>query len=87
MNGFFASAVTSWQIGSLELCQAAVYSSPAAALGWVGARLARSHLQLWTRTQPWNWPADALGLRLCSLVSNAQRMRLVPESSALENLC
>lgn len=87
MNGFFASAVTSWQISSLELGQAAVYSSPAAALGWAGARLAQSHLQLWTRTQPWNWPTDALGPWLCSLVSNAHRVRLVPGSSALGNSC
>lgn len=86
MNGFFASAVTSWQIGSLELGQAAVYSSPAAALGWAGARLAQSHPQLWTRTQPSNWPTDALGLWHCLLVSNAQRMQLVPESSALKIL-
>lgn len=86
MNGFFASAATSWQISSLELRQAAVYSSPAAALGWAGARLAPSHLQLWTRTQPWNWPTDVLGLWLCSLMSDAQGAQLVPESSVLGNL-
>jgi len=36
MNGFFASAVTSWQTASVEHCQAAVCSSPAAALGQAG---------------------------------------------------